>query len=259
MPILGIDPDKCICCGDCVDECPHFLFSHQEDGSIGFADPESICMTCGHCIAICPEDAIHHEAIGEVAEIPGIETPGAIVSYEQILSLLRVKRSIRRYKPNSVPDEILDKVITALRYAPSGANVRNWRYKLISDQGTIKELAEAIFQEKKNWERGAIKKAKGIEPIFYDAPHILIMSSNQDEIGGNHAGIAFTYGMLAAETLGLGSCWIGYAQDAMENNRQIKKLAGVRGKVWGVMTLGYPAVTYHRAVPRPPLRVKGLK
>ena len=66
--------------------------------------------------------------------------------------------------------------------------------------------------------------------------------------------------MLAAETMGLASCWIGYLQETFFMNKKLKKLFNIpKGEdVWGVMTLGYPAVKYKRTPPRAPLKVVGL-
>ena len=74
----------------------------------------------------------------------------------------------------------------------------------------------------------------------------------------NDAGIALTYGMLAAESLGLGTCWIGMLQGAIPMNRDILNILGIKGHVLGAFTLGFPAVKYRRTVPRPPLKINGL-
>jgi len=101
--------------------------------------------------------------------------------------------------------------------------------------------------------------------IFYNAPHVIILyyktiEKNSTMIGlrANDAGIALTYGMLAAESLGLGTCWIGMVQSAVSVNRDILKILGIRGYVLGAFTLGFPAVKYRRTVPRAPLKIKGL-
>ncbi|MCG8570203.1 MAG: nitroreductase family protein [Spirochaetes bacterium] len=67
-------------------------------------------------------------------------------------------------------------------------------------------------------------------------------------------------GILTAESLGLGTCWIGFAEIAMEKNRKIKKAIGipVHEQILAVFTLGYPAVSYHRAPPRGPVKIKWL-
>jgi len=75
----------------------------------------------------------------------------------------------------------------------------------------------------------------------------------------NDAGIALTYGMLEAESLGLGTCWIGLVQGAVPMNKEILKILGIKGMLLGAFTLGYPAVKYLRTVPRPPLKIKGLE
>ena len=79
------------------------------------------------------------------------------------------------------------------------------------------------------------------------------------ELGiGINSGIALTYGMLAAETLGLGSCWIGVAQGVLSSNDELKELIGIKGTVSGVISIGYPKVKYYRFPDRPSLKVKGL-
>ena len=265
MRILGIDNQKCINCKQCVQDCVLLLFDEDKSGKIVFNDPNRMCISCGHCISVCPEDAILREKMDDVYTFPRIEDPEEIVSYESLYKLLRSKRSIRQFKKEKVPLKILEMVFEAMRYAPSGANRRSWRYKIISDSEKIKAISDAILQEFTQHdalqsmigERFKKKQDLNIDPIFYNAPHIIIIYAF-DNIDVD-AGIAMTYGMLAAHSLGLGSCWIGFAKIASELNSQIKKLIGVNGKVAGVMALGYPDVRYYRCPPRSPLKIKGLK
>ena len=99
---------------------------------------------------------------------------------------------------------------------------------------------------------------KGIDPIFYNAPHVLIFYS-KNPWDTRNATIAMTYGMLSAQSLGVGSCWIGFAHGILQDHPEIKrKFTQIETYVLGVMTLGYPAVNYFRAPPRPPLEVKEL-
>ncbi|MHA2339942.1 MAG: nitroreductase family protein [Candidatus Hodarchaeales archaeon] len=65
--------------------------------------------------------------------------------------------------------------------------------------------------------------------------------------------------MLSAETLGLGSCWIGYAHGILTDFPHIcRDLTGIETYVLGVMTLGYPSVKYYRAPPRPPIQLREI-
>ncbi len=72
-------------------------------------------------------------------------------------------------------------------------------------------------------------------------------------------GIALTYGMLTAESMGLGTCWIGNFYAAIARNRDILSILGIKGYVLGVFTLGFPAVKYQNTTPRPQLKIKGLE
>ena len=71
--------------------------------------------------------------------------------------------------------------------------------------------------------------------------------------------IAITYGMLSAQSLGLGTCWIGFAHGVLQDHPAIaRKVTGIETYVLGVMTLGYPAVKYLRAPPRPSIEINEL-
>jgi nitroreductase/NAD-dependent dihydropyrimidine dehydrogenase PreA subunit len=271
MSVVGINKENCSNCQQCIKECGRGYFYLGEDGQVLFNDNLSTCNICGHCIAICPEDAIITENLDDVESYPGIESPKDIVGSEKMLQFLRAKRSIRRYKNKDVPKELIEKVFEAMRYAPSASNARVWRYLVISDPVKIQNLSDEIV--KANYAYMGFQSAdKALEHLqsigrnlFYKAPHVIVLyyrivekSSVMIGLRANDAGIALTYGMLEAESLGLGTCWIGMIQSAIPRNKEILKILGIKGMVLGAFTLGYPAVKYQRAVPRPPLKIKGL-
>jgi nitroreductase len=159
-----------------------------------------------------------------------------------------------------------------MRYAPSASNARSWRYLILSDPDKMKRISEEVIKTNylyMGFQSGeqALQYFESIrwEPIFYNAPHVIILyyrtiEKNTTMLGlrANDAGIALTYGMLAAESLGLGTCWIGMVQGAVAQNKEILKILGIKGFVLGAFTLGFPAVKYRRTVPRGRLRIKGL-
>jgi len=268
MPILGIDYEKCINCKLCVKECVRRFIEDEETNRVFFQDPTGTCSLCGHCIAVCPENAILYERFkDEPYTFDGIENPETIASYETIYNSLRANRSIRHYKKDKVPNDVLKKVIDAMQYAPTGANMRSEKYAIISDESKIKALSDAVLEEllsnpgtRTRYEDSfAVRKKIYTSPVYFDAPHVIIVFSTQ---GGMmewiNIGILVTYGRIAAQTLGLGTCWNGWTSGAFESNRKLVKLAGVRGVSWGVFTIGYPDIKFKRCPPRAHKRIKML-
>ncbi|MFX1503733.1 MAG: nitroreductase family protein [Promethearchaeota archaeon] len=273
MSIIGINQEKCTKCKLCLQECRRPPFYVMENGDIGFNEKMLPCMMCGHCIAICPENAILTKDIDDIEVYPGIDAPETLVEYDKLFQLLRAKRSVRRYKKKKVPKELINKVFEAMRYAPSGANNRMWRYLIISDQEKLSKLSTEIL--KTTYLYGGFESAeKAIEyyksikrdPVFFGAPHLIVLYYETVQknmtlltLRANDTGIALTYGMLAAQTLGLGTCWMGGFQGAIPGNKGILDILGIKGHVLGAFIVGYPAVKYLRATPRSPLEIKGLE
>ena len=264
MPVLGIDYEKCSGCGICLIACPlqgKFFKKDNEQDKIIFEDPENHCIRCGHCVAQCPENAIIHIKMGEAFTFKNIENLEEHTSYEQIFSFIAANRSVRHYKKDKVPTEILQKVFRAMECAPTGGNFRPEKYSIISDPDKIKELSDAVEEEMKKMfgEQLDVTRDKYHSVVYYDAPHIIFVISPSDNVLGNfNVGNIVTYGRLAAQALGLGTCWNGMTQLAIQTNPKIKKLANIKGKVVGAFTIGYPDSTYYRVAPRRMKEVEGL-
>ena len=264
MSILGIDYEKCNICKNCVNECPSYFSFDEDQKKIIFRDPENLCSRCNRCRCRCPEDAILHENMEELLTFEGVEDPSTLISYETLNNFMTAKRSIRRYKKKKVPRNVMEKILTSMSQAPTGANIRTLRCKIISDEKTIKQLSESVLDvliatgNAKYGEGAKLAKERGFDAIFYHAPHVLIIHSRNPGDAMN-ATIALTRGMLSAQSLGLASCWIGLAHGVLKANKEIKqKTTGIKGDVWGVIIIGYPAARYFHAPPRPLIRTKGL-
>ena len=152
-----------------------------------------------------------------------------------VLENMKSRRSVRKFKPDMVPQEILDQITEAGLYAASGMG----RQATIMLQVTNKELRDKIA--KMNQEIGGWKE--GFDP-FYGAPAILLVLANKERSTCVYDGsLVMGNMMLAAHSLGLGSIWIHRAKEEFETP-EIKKLLadlGIDGEWEGV---GHCAVGY---------------
>ncbi len=268
MSILGINYDKCSACKKCIADCSRLLFTEDpSEKVIRQADEMGRCNFCGKCVAVCKEDAILWEGDWEsdVETYPGVKNYEENVSYEELMRLLKAKRSVRQYKKKEIPRELLDKVFEAMRYASSADNRRAWNFSVVSDPLLIKKLSlESIklvysyigFQSADQ----AVNYFNSVDkdPIFYKAPAVIFLTTGANgSMPQTDAGIVLTYGQLAAHSVGLATCWIGMAHGLSFNEEMMKEI-GLEGRIDGVLTIGYPSVKYYQTPPRAPLNIIGL-
>ena len=156
----------------------------------------------------------------------------------QIIQSLLSRRSIRRYSDRQVPDELLDTVLEAGLYAPSGMNTQGVRLVAVRDKETRDLLSKL---------NAAVMGREG-DP-FYGAPCVVVVLADPDLYGGwmEDGALALGNMMNAAHALGLGSCWIHRARqvfDAPEGKELLKKW-GLPENLRGVgnCILGYPEET----------------
>ncbi|MBY8987234.1 MAG: nitroreductase family protein, partial [Candidatus Lokiarchaeota archaeon] len=232
MPILGIDYEKCNDCKICLRVCPRLFSRDKEQDKIVFEDPHNTCNLDGRCIAMCPSGAILYEDLGDVLSFKETQDPSTLIPYETMHKFMSSKRSIRGFKKKKVPRATMEQVLSTMKYAPTGANIRTLECSIISDNAIIKKLSEsvmdAIIASNNPSYSENLKKAKefGFDAIFYNAPHVMIIHS-PNPMDGMNATIALTYGMLSAQSLGLGTCWIGLAYGVLITSKEIReKIAG---------------------------------
>jgi len=169
-----------------------------------------------------------------------------------VMEAIQKRRSIRKFKPDPVPDELINQLLEAARLAPSGTNRQPWRFQIIKD----KALKEQIFKEAtfgdKHFLEAPVVIACGSELLTFVKGHKLAPpdseyfgadSDNWDDIkqfipdANMYTGIAVTHIALAATALGLGTCWFQRVRYG-----QVAKLLGWPRHI-AVLTLllvGYP-------------------
>lgn len=154
---------------------------------------------------------------------------------EAMLEQMKNRRSIRKYKADPVPQEILDQIIEVGLYAPSGMGQQNTIIVQVTDPALRNEIA------RRNCEIGGWEP--GFDP-FYGAPAILIVLAEKGWRNWAYDGsLVMGNLMLATHALGLGGIWINRAKEEFEQEEWQQFLAdiGVPGQWEGV---GHCAVGY---------------
>jgi len=140
------------------------------------------------------------------------------------LDVILSRRSIRKYQDKPIPKEALDKILEAAKQAPSAVNKQPYRFVVVDDPEIKKELKSLLSR-------------------FLDkAPVVIVGCANIKALmTGKWAvidtSIAFQNMVLAAWSLGVGSCWVGSF-----NEQKIKELLKVpdKWKIVALVTFGYP-------------------
>lgn len=130
----------------------------------------------------------------------------------EVISAIHSRRSVRRYTPEQIKDDELDEIIKAGLYAPSAVNQQSWHFTVIRDKAKIDSLAanvkELLHTHKNEHVRGYAKIEK--YHVFYNAPAVVLVSLENEALNPlSDCSAAIQNMLLAAESLGIGSCWIG--------------------------------------------------
>ena len=111
---------------------------------------------------------------------------------DETLETMWKRRSVRKYKSDPIPEEDLNLILEAARRAPTGANRQNWLMIVVTDPDLRKRTAEACSHQM--W--------------MADAPVILCLVTLPGA-GSVNGTIVLDHAILAATSLGYGTCWIG--------------------------------------------------
>jgi nitroreductase len=182
-----------------------------------------------------------------------------------VLENIKTRRSVRSYKDLPVPKELIEKVIEAGNYAPTGNNTQAWRFVAVSDAEMLGKLYDTAYA---NWKRffENIRKnnpehfesvkhyGEMKDPVYYEAPCVVFV------IGARAIDCALVTEnmMLAAHSLGLGSCYLYFGAQVLDNSEIVEALELREDeKIFGPIILGY-ADDFPDAPPKKPPVVKWI-
>ena len=173
------------------------------------------------------------------------------------IKTILARRSVRDFKDKQVKKEDLDTILECASYAPSAMNTQNWHFTALRDPAIIEKVNGWIVTEiKESGNRnleGILERADG--KVFRNAPCVIVVSTEkQDRFSVINASAATQNMLLAAHSLGIGSCWIGTVAILGTSKRAdeyASELKIPKGYVpfFGV-TLGYNASGSLEAPPR---------
>jgi nitroreductase/NAD-dependent dihydropyrimidine dehydrogenase PreA subunit len=288
MEMITIDRSLCIKDGLCAKVCPRNIFVQHEK----LTDPELVnqeyCIACGQCLAICSRDAIRHPAFSSAAirEIQFEQLP----SQEQVMELLKTRRSIRSFRDKPLEKDAIEKIIEGARYAPSGHNSQSTEYLVVQDRDLLnqvsglvveylkfeigrfsnpvfksfallanRESAESGLHEIPRFKQLVSQFEYGKDPILRNVPALLAFHGSETVgFADVNALLALQNASLVAYSMGIGHFFTGWvlapcrAPRARTWNRRIPDLLGIPpgNQLYGALALGYPIPRFKKLIER---------
>jgi nitroreductase len=224
------------------------------------------CILCGHCEAACPPGAITVDDV-RLESSTGYHGPREFEP-ERLGTYLRMRRTMRRYREEPVDRATIGRLMDVVRFAPTGGNRQPVTWLVVHDTRELRRLTsmavdwmrslagtDSPFARRFNlpflieaWEDGR-------DYICRHAPHLVMACAvDTDPVAKTDAVIALTHLDIIAPSFGLGTCWGGIFQHAVNNWAPLQSALNLPREQTAIhcLMLGYPAIHYQRPPKRKP-------
>ncbi|NOY38022.1 MAG: 4Fe-4S dicluster domain-containing protein [Chlorobi bacterium] len=285
----SINLETCSKCRLCTEVCPSHVIGVNENKETYFI-PErlSICLKCGQCMAVCQTGSITVDGLAYGRDL--IDLPGVYPGYDQFVSLLSHRRSVRNYRKKPVPEEMVQQILETVSYAPFGASPEKMHVTVINNRERIEKslpdierfldnivkwinnpIASTMIRRKKGVETfntvknhlypialsGNYKLERG-DRITRGAPVLMIFHAERGaEEHTSNAFIFATYVILAAQALGLGAAMNGIVPAAINKVKSLQEYFNIPENHEAVIAViaGWPKYKYQKAIKRKHLHI----
>lgn len=242
-----IDSSKCVGCGKCAEICVAHNLTVEDRKARTLLDD---CVLCGQCTAICPKEAV---SISGYDPTQICKRRDIRLNPDDVLDVIRSRRSIRRFQQKKVPAEVIEQILEAGRLTHTAKNMQDVSFVVLEqEKDTIEAMAVGLFRKIKPLADLLSPMARNNEIsdhfFFFRAPAVIVILA-EDKTNGLLAAQNMEF---VAEANGLGVLFSGYFTSAANASRKIKKALQVpkRKRVAMTLVLGYPDVKFLRSVPR---------
>jgi nitroreductase len=185
--------------------------------------------------------------------------PGAGEFDNDVMRAIMTRRSVRAYEPKKVSRDILNAIIEAGNNAPSAMNSQPWRFVVVENEELHQKMTDTAIPNAKrlleHFKTSSPERYQQImkrytelkDPIYYSAPAIIFVIGR-----GPYADLSCPLAcenmMLAAFSLGLGSCWVQFGS-LITDREDIKEALDLKDddRIFGPIIIGYP-----KDIPEPP-------
>ncbi len=262
---FALAEDLCIRCGLCANDCPSKIIKFNGDYPQLDVDNQQRCLKCQHCLAVCPTGAISilgHDPAASVSLSGNLPAP------QQLATLIKGRRSVRQYRNENLPQEMLTDLLDVARHAPTGVNMDRVQFHVIADKDALAvfrsevyaALAELVaaggLPEKRSHfaNISRVWQEKRVDILFRGAPHLVVATTPRScACPEADSLIALSYFELYAQSCGVGTLWDGLLKWALDELLpQLQQRLGIPEdhQLGYAMVFGQPAVRYQRTVER---------
>jgi nitroreductase/NAD-dependent dihydropyrimidine dehydrogenase PreA subunit len=283
--VIEIDTEKCTRCGACFEVCPSETIGLRniEGKKEAFEKLPDTCIQCGHCVAVCEAKAISNRLLSgeDFEELEPVE-----ITSHSMRNLLLARRSVRVFRKDPVPDDVVGQLIEVGAHAGTGGNAQSVGFTVIRDAELLDRLEIATqdvmwnslaklfdvkwlvpllrlrFESERTEQiikyRDSMRRKRENDElaggVFRGAPMVILAHDvKSNDMGQVNCAIAIRNIEIMAMTLGLGSCWAGFFimaanQKPVTINPMIQ--LDENRRVWGALMIGHPRYKYAYKLPR---------